>query len=498
MAAYDIPCSEESPALTDGLMTLMDGKQIQLMPKAQPASTAGSPDEPSADSRLRMGQTGHCSPMGRPRPTVDESEIKPSSWEETEEEEAFLTHLFFFIAHRDKIKADSRLFLAPVPIQNGLAYTGTSGFHRPTLGVYLEWWENCTDASVIDKGGQVSFIVRLDDEPLPGKSNCTILAQDGEQHDCHSSGFENLRATFLKINRRYDACKEQGEAWSLRYVYALLRNSYGEDYNLYDVLGLAYSQKVRALTQQQEKTDRLNSKLAEMKFKARLMLHHDEFSDLCYHYKAQKYFAVSMTESLKVRKQEFKRDLKAGQISQADYEFYVSDLARRKTFLQNRLFHYGEERLAAIFPDTPCSITTLVQGMEQIQDLPKPKPKTNNEIESRNIRMEQEEVDSYIESVRARLKDLGREPDEELEEMFAYMHKGPEHVTWVKKVHRFRGAWFPINKLCPKCGNSLLQVGYVQYFQEPPMSEFYGCLESFKDLCLHCCTVTESERRIRY
>ena len=39
----------------------------------------------------------------------------------------FLQYAHRLIGESDKIMADSRMFLAPVPIRNGLAYTGTSG-----------------------------------------------------------------------------------------------------------------------------------------------------------------------------------------------------------------------------------------------------------------------------------------------------------------------------------------------------------------------------------
>jgi len=32
------------------------------------------------------------------------------------------------------------MFLCPIYMQSGLAYTGSSGFEKPTLGIYIEWW----------------------------------------------------------------------------------------------------------------------------------------------------------------------------------------------------------------------------------------------------------------------------------------------------------------------------------------------------------------------
>ena len=56
-----------------------------------------------------------------------------------EECELFVRNAFYLCAHRERIMSDSRMFLCPVAVRNGLAYTGTAGFTRPTLGVYLEW-----------------------------------------------------------------------------------------------------------------------------------------------------------------------------------------------------------------------------------------------------------------------------------------------------------------------------------------------------------------------
>ena len=67
-------------------------------------------------------------------------ELHQSRSDEEREKEVklFLNNAFLFLKNKDRIMSDSRMFLCPVPIQNELAYTGTSGFHHPALGVYLE------------------------------------------------------------------------------------------------------------------------------------------------------------------------------------------------------------------------------------------------------------------------------------------------------------------------------------------------------------------------
>ena len=75
-----------------------------------------------------------------------------------EELNLFLRNAHRLIAEADSIMADSRMFLAPLPIRNGLAYTGTSGFSHPTLGIYIEWWRNNKCAWTEDKSGALQPI----------------------------------------------------------------------------------------------------------------------------------------------------------------------------------------------------------------------------------------------------------------------------------------------------------------------------------------------------
>lgn len=49
------------------------------------------------------------------------------------------------------------MFLTPLPFKNNLAYTGTSGLKDATLGVYLEWWDEC-DRAIIKKDGVVQSL----------------------------------------------------------------------------------------------------------------------------------------------------------------------------------------------------------------------------------------------------------------------------------------------------------------------------------------------------
>ncbi|MCM1222111.1 MAG: hypothetical protein NC548_47340, partial [Lachnospiraceae bacterium] len=77
----------------------------------------------------------------------------------------FYEHAWLFIANAERILNDSRMFLAPVPVTNGLAYTGEGGFRKPTLGIYVEWWTQFAKASHTKDGMP---LVYLAGSPLSG------------------------------------------------------------------------------------------------------------------------------------------------------------------------------------------------------------------------------------------------------------------------------------------------------------------------------------------
>ena len=59
------------------------------------------------------------------------------------DEQLFLANAFLFYKNAQQILTDSRMFFAPVRINNGMTFHGTPGSHYPTLGMYIEWWLKC-------------------------------------------------------------------------------------------------------------------------------------------------------------------------------------------------------------------------------------------------------------------------------------------------------------------------------------------------------------------
>ncbi len=137
------PYKEDKDLFPEGKIILTDGRVLDCYPLAEQ-----KPEKIESDS-LKLDRTGQYLIIGRRKPTPVP---KPSATVE-ELRQLFVSNAFYLLAHKERILSDSRMFLCPVAIQNGIAYTGTSGFRKPTLGVYLEWWGLVKEAMRTDKKG---------------------------------------------------------------------------------------------------------------------------------------------------------------------------------------------------------------------------------------------------------------------------------------------------------------------------------------------------------
>ena len=169
----------------------MNGAVIECYPKETPQTDF-------ADDKMKLDTTGVYLNVGN-----KSCKPQPKPTEETERQKKLFTdHAFFLLAHRERIMRDSRMFLAPVAVQNGLAYMGTSGFNAPTVGIYLEWWAACANAMRIDKDGNRSLVFHLAGSPLSGANYCSEVYEDGRIEQIHLSSFSSCWKPFTAINTR--------------------------------------------------------------------------------------------------------------------------------------------------------------------------------------------------------------------------------------------------------------------------------------------------------
>ena len=192
------PFKEVKGLFPEGKIILTDGRVLDCYPLAEQ-----KPEKIESDS-LELDRTGQYLIIGRHKPTP----VPKPSATVVEQRQLFVSNAFYLLAHKERILSDSRMFLCPVAIQNGIAYTGTSGFRKPTLGVYLEWWGLVKEAMRTDKKGCRSLVYQLAGSPLSGRNCCSAVREDGKTETVSLSSFGRHWGPFMQLNQRYTEAKQ--------------------------------------------------------------------------------------------------------------------------------------------------------------------------------------------------------------------------------------------------------------------------------------------------
>ena len=195
-------------------ITLIDGSQLDCYPIALPR-------EERVSGELSLDTTGEYLQVGKKAHFVTDKELAEHRKQRAIDEKLFYEHAHLFLANADKILSDSRLFLAPVNVVCGLAYTGSFG--RPTLGVYIEWWLYHKDASIDAKGLPIWFI---SGSPLSGRNACSAVDRKGKTHRAQLNGsFSAVWGSFAEVNNRYNEFKGRYLAYNLKEVIDILEGT---------------------------------------------------------------------------------------------------------------------------------------------------------------------------------------------------------------------------------------------------------------------------------
>lgn len=199
---------QENVVFPAGKIVLLDGREIDCYPREKGCDCNVDYNNLELDTTgryLSFGKKGHQ------KDYIEELDVFL-------EKQLFIDNAFFLFQNRERIMQDSRMFLAPVAAENVLAYTGTSGFRNPTLGVYLEWWVHCEGAVRTAANGTKSLIYRLAGSPLSGVNSCVAVCEDGTEEKLQLRSFSDYWLSFIKINQRYSEAKSCYEAFTLQHV----------------------------------------------------------------------------------------------------------------------------------------------------------------------------------------------------------------------------------------------------------------------------------------
>lgn len=152
---------------------------------------------------------------GFPREDPDETAL---TWPDEEvrclDYELFKANAHYLFENRERIFADSRMFLAPVNIQSGGAYIGA--FVKPTVGTYIEWWL---------RRGKEELACYVSGSPLSGANVSKAIAKDGTLVPLPAPGrFIDLVKEFNSVHKRYLEERKRYKVYSLLEVVMRLRN----------------------------------------------------------------------------------------------------------------------------------------------------------------------------------------------------------------------------------------------------------------------------------
>ncbi len=203
-------------------ITLLDGRTLpcfESKTEEQPVSNRIQPD--TTGTYLRVGHAAAPIAADTPATNSDTIEADPDTEAAEKHKQLFYTYFHTFYTHRERILSDSRMFLARIPMYNGLAYTGTSGFHCPTLGVLIEWLLHTPSATWQDEAGRIWLVCSITGSPLSGSNGCTLV--DAEGNLCRQSiyPFMSLWRPFMHINGLYDEAKARYQHYTLEEVVSI-------------------------------------------------------------------------------------------------------------------------------------------------------------------------------------------------------------------------------------------------------------------------------------
>lgn len=208
-------CNDPAMGFPENKIVLLNGNVLDCIPKSYPPKKIESND-------VKLDTTGRYFSVGKRKRIeylADEMAKRAAS-----NKDFFLQHVFFFLHHASIIMSDSRMFLAPVDIESGLAYIGNNGFKSPTLGVYLEWWLSSRCDVMHDEEGEEALTYHIMGSPLSGCNHCSCIYADGKTKRITHSPFSPIWHGFVEVNRRYNEAKQIYESYTLQEVFEKLQN----------------------------------------------------------------------------------------------------------------------------------------------------------------------------------------------------------------------------------------------------------------------------------
>ena len=352
---------EDEMVFPDGKIILLDGRTLNCYPLAE------GEEAMALDDSLKLDRTGEYLSLNGKAKSLTPSQPTHDKYEEVRKE-LFLKNAFYLLAHKERILADSRMFLCPVHIQNGLIYTGTSGFQKPTLGIYIEWWLNCDGAIRTDKDGRRSLVYSLGGSPLSGMNRCGVVNENGKKESVSLSSFINYWPLFMKVNRRYTEAKGKYQAYDIKQVLDILDQEDNGNFDYAHAIDtVLMTHEIIILNKRVENLKRDRDHWYA-KHQETLMRYNDEKIRMLYaEYEELESKVNAEIDGLREQKKELKAKLKRGVMDNVAYQKQLTPINRRIGGLEHQLAAFKYNRVREVFPDGDVTFNLMVQHMSNIR-----------------------------------------------------------------------------------------------------------------------------------
>ena len=284
-----------------------------------------------------------------------------------EDKERFIKNAFFFLAHKERILTDSRMFLCPVPITSGMSISGTSGFENPTLGIYLQWWETCAGAMFTDEKGRRGLVYKLSGSSLSGHNICGVVHEDGTTKNVELHPFKDYRDSFIRINNTYKSAKKKYQAYSLQQVLDILdHEEEGDRDYAHTINEQLQSQEINVL---KERVHHLNTRIEMLEHSlsdARKELREEKLLHYYDRYKDLEMRVFSKVEQLHQQKRDLKMALRRGDYTSQDYERLVNGITKRINEADEELQQFKSQEINRVFPNENLLFCQIVSEVRKI------------------------------------------------------------------------------------------------------------------------------------
>ena len=343
---------KEKVEFPKGKIVLLDGMELECFPKADATvNGADASDDMTIDT---TGQYLSISKKKPAQPPIDE--LKEA------QKDLFVNNAFYLLAHKDRILRDSRMFLCPIAIQNNLAYTGTSGFRNPTLGVYIEWWLNCLGAMRIDDNGQRGLIIYLAGSPLSGCNSSAMVREDGIKEKIALSPFSSYWPMFVDINTRYTKAKHQYQAYTLEQVLNILHQEDDGNVDYSHIIENQFNEhEIHKLNEQVSRLKKDRDDWRMRYYDVLLTSNDAKIREFYAEYQALETRVDLESIYLKEQKQSLKTELKSGRMDNVTYQKQITPINKRIRELEFQPSIFARDKLKEIFPKNNVSLSMIEQ-----------------------------------------------------------------------------------------------------------------------------------------